>query len=98
MEWTERAKLLVGKTASGTFFPFTARVLDGSVWQLRQSAFSNFATALVAADAAGATSESSTRRQSHFIPIATHNGNRLCAAGATFFSTLSIGSFNVFCR
>src|SRR5664279_3431675 len=96
MEWTERAKLLVGKTPSGTFCPFTTRVLDGSVWQSRQSELASLATALVAADA-DVVSARSAKRQSHFLPIATRNGNRLCAAGAIFFPTGCIGSFNVYC-
>ena len=45
--WTERAKPFVGKSSSGTFTPFTMRVLDGSVWQSRQSELVNFSGALV---------------------------------------------------
>jgi hypothetical protein len=52
--WTEAAKPFVGKMASGTFSPFTMRVVDGSVWQSRQSALENVSTALVAAKAVDA--------------------------------------------
>src|SRR5208337_3383046 len=52
MEWTDRAKLLVGKTASGTVLPSTFRLLEGSVWQSRQSELASFGTALVSAEAA----------------------------------------------